>query len=154
MVDAAPRAATLPRRGEGEHVNETLVELAKSVAFVAFMIAVAAWARIARPVSPLDEARARTLLAGEFPDRSVDFLWIAGDGAGVIARSGEDALVLYRLGDSWVARAMPWRLALVAPVVRGKVLLKLRDPAAPMARLAVSGVSPWPPETPGEALAA
>jgi len=72
----------------------------------------------------------------------------------VIARSGEDALVLYRLGDSWVARAMPWRLALVAPVVRGKVLLKLRDPAAPMARLAVSGVSPWPPETPGEALAA
>jgi len=58
LVDAAPRAATLPRRGEGEHVNETLVELAKSVAFVAFMIAVAAWARIARPVSPLDE-RAR-----------------------------------------------------------------------------------------------
>ncbi len=130
------------------------MQLAVSAALVAFMIAVAGWARIARPVAPLDEDSARELLAGEFPDRAVDFLWIAGDGAGVIGRSGEEALVLYRLGDSWVARSMPWRLALVAPVVRGKVLLKLRDPAAPMARLAISGVSPWPPEARDEALAA
>jgi hypothetical protein len=135
-------------------VNETLVKLAVSAGLVALMIAVAAWARIARPVAPLDDAGARRLLAGEFPDRAIDFLWIAGDGAGVIGRSSDEALILYRLGDSWVARAMPWRLALVAPVVRGKVLLKLRDPAAPIARLAVSGVSPWPPQTPGEALAA
>lgn len=118
------------------------------------MIAVAGWARIGRPVAPLDEAAARTLLAGEFPDVAPGYLWIAGDGAGVIARAGEDALVAYRLGDSWVARTMSWRLALLAPVRRGKVLLKLRDPAAPIARLAVSGVSPWPPETPEEVMAA
>lgn len=135
-------------------MNATLVQLAVSGALVALMIVVAGWARIARPVAPLDEATARTLLAGEFPDLDPDYLWIAGDGAGVIARAGEDALVVYRLGDSWVARAMPWRLALIAPVVRGKVLLKLRDPAAPMARLTVSGVNPWPPEHPEEALAA
>jgi len=135
-------------------VNATLIQLTVSALLVAFMILVAGLARIARPVAPLDEASARALLAGEFPDRAPDYLWIAGDGAGVIARAGQDALVVYRLGDSWVARSMPWKLALLAPVRRGKVLLKLRDPAAPMARLTVSGVTPWPPESAEEALAA
>ena len=131
-----------------------LLQLTVSALLVAFMILVAGLARIARPVAPLDEASARSLLAGEFPDLSPGYLWLAGDGAGAIARAGEDALVVYRLGDSWVARTMPWRLALLAPVVRGRVLLKLRDPAAPMARLAVSGISPWPPENAEESLAA
>lgn len=135
-------------------MNAILLQLAASAVLVAFMILVAGLARIARPVAPLDEASARTLLAGEFPDLSPDYLWLAGDGAGVIARAGEDALVAFRLGDSWVARTMPWRQALRAPVKRGKVLLKLRDPAAPLARLAVSGVNPWPPENPQGALAA
>jgi HAMP domain-containing protein len=135
-------------------VNETLLRLAVSALLVAVMIGVAAWARIARPVAPLDEAAARELMAGEFPDLSPDYVWIAGDGAGAIGRAGDTALVIYRLGDSWVARSMPWRLALVAPVKRGRVLLKLRDPAAPMARLAVSGVTPWPPEFQSEELAA
>ncbi len=135
-------------------MNETLIKLAVSAGFVVFMIAVAGLARIARPIAPLDEVSARALLAAEFPDLTPDLLWIAGDGAGVIGRAGADALVVYRLGDSWVARTMPWRLALVAPVRRGRVLLKLRDPAAPMARLAVSGVTPWPPENAQEAQAA
>jgi hypothetical protein len=135
-------------------VNETLLRLAVSALLVAAMIGVAAWARIARPVAPLDEASARDLLAGEFPGLSPDYVWIAGDGAGVIARAGDAALVVYRLGDSWVARSMSWRLALQAPVKRGRVLLKLRDPAAPMARLMVSGVQPWPPEFQSEELAA
>lgn len=135
-------------------MNATLIQLSVSAALVAFMILVAGLARIARPVAPLDDASARTLLTGEFPDLSPDYLWIAGDGAGLIARAGEDALVVYRLGDSWVSRTMPWRLALMAPVRRGKVLLKLRDPAAPLAKLTVSGVNPWPPELTPEALAA
>jgi hypothetical protein len=135
-------------------VNATLIQLTVSALLVGFMILVAGLARIARPVAPLDEASARTLLASEFPDLTPDYLWVAGDGAGVIARAGQEALVVYRLGDSWVARTMPWRLALLAPVRRGKVLLKLRDPAAPLARLTVSGVNPWPPETSEEALAA
>lgn len=130
------------------------MKLAVSAGLVALMIAVAGWARIARPVAPLDDAAARALLAGEFPDASPGYLWIAGDGAGVIARAGQQALIIYRLGDSWVARTMPWKAALQAPVRRGRVLLKLRDPAAPMARLVVSGVNPWPPQQSEEALAA
>ena len=153
MVDGRLRATTLPA-GEEAHVNDQLLKLAMSAGFVIFMIIVAGLARIARPVAPLDESSARDLLAAEFPDRAPGYLWIAGDGAGVIAQAGADALVLYRLGDSWVARTMPWRLAMRAPVKRGRVLLKLRDPAAPMARLAVSGVAPWPPEQAEEAQAA
>lgn len=133
-------------------MNELYV-LAGSAAAVALMVAFAGLARIARPVAPLGEASARALLAAEFPDHSPDFLWIAGDAAGAVARAGETALILYRLGDSWVARSMPWRLALAAPVKHGRVQLKLRDPAAPMAKLAVSGVNPWPPAPHQEAVA-
>lgn len=135
-------------------MNEQLLKLAISAGFVVFMIIAAGLARIARPVAPLDESTARALLAAEFPDRTPDLLWIAGDGAGAVGRAGAEALVVYRLGDGWVARTMSWRTALGAPVKRGKVLLKLRDPAAPMARLAVSGVNPWPPHQAEEALAA
>ncbi len=126
-------------------VTELYILLGSAVA-VGLMVAVAAWARIARPTAPLDQAGAFALLAAEFPDHRPDFAWIAADGAGVIARDGETALVLYRLGDSWVARSLRWRDALNARVVRGTVRLKLRDPAAPVAKLAVSGINPWPPE--------
>lgn len=143
-----------PASGEKAIVVEELYVLIGSAVAVALMVAVAAWARIARPTAPLDEASARALLASEFPDHEPGFFWIAADGAGVVARDGEQALVLYRLGDSWVARALRWEDALAAPVIRGSVRLKLRDPAAPMAKLAVSGVNPWPPEGNDEAIAA
>lgn len=133
---------------------EDLYILMGSAVAVAMMVAVAAWARIARPVAPLDEASARAMLADEFPDHAPDRLWIAADGCGVIARDGDRALVLFRLGDSWVARSLVWDDAIKAPVRGGKVRLRLRDPAAPVAALAVSGVNPWPPQHDNEAIAA
>lgn len=133
---------------------EDLYILIGSAVAVALMVAVAAWARIARPVAPLDADAAAALLASEFPDHSPGYTWVAADGEGVIARDGDLALVLFRLGDSWVARTLRWDDALKSPVRGGKVRLKLRDPAAPTARLAVSGVNPWPPEQSDEALAA
>lgn len=110
------------------------------------MVAVAAWARIGRPVAPLDTIAARALLAIDYPDLVPDVIWISADGAGAVARAGKDALVLYRLGDSWVTRHMAWDKALASPIRGGRVRLKLSDPSAPMARLAVSGINPWPPE--------
>ena len=62
LVDAAPRRTTL-RAGEEAHVNAQLLQFAVSALLVVVMIAVAGWARIGRPVAPLDEASARTLLA-------------------------------------------------------------------------------------------
>jgi len=126
--------------------NPLLLQFGGSAVAVALMVAIAAWARISRPVSQLDPSMARTLLAVDYPDLTPDVVWISADGAGAIARAGKDALILYRLGDSWVTRHMPWEKALSAPIRSGCIRLKLSDPSAPLARLAVSGINPWPPE--------
>jgi len=65
-----------------------LFQLAGSTVAVGALVALAAWAKIARPAGPLDEVRARTLLAEEFPGRILDGLWVATDGAGALAKSG------------------------------------------------------------------
>ena len=104
-----------------------LIQLFGSAAAVALLVGLAAWARIARPTPPLDPAGARVLLADEFPDQAVEALWIAADGAGAVARSGDLALVLWRKGDGYVARAAPWAKALDAAVEDGRVRLRLAD---------------------------
>lgn len=119
--------------------------LAGSFVAVALMVAIAAWARIPRPSGPLDADAARTLLAAEFPDDAFDAPWVAADGGGAIARSGDRALVVYRLGDSWVARSLAWDRALAAPQRGGRLHVRLGDIAAPTAKLAVSATNPWPP---------
>lgn len=133
-------------------MNPLLLQLGGSAVAVGLMVAIAAWAKIGRPAPPLDTTAARALLAVDYPDQVPDVVWVSADGAGAIARAGQDALVLYRLGDSWVTRNMPWSKALAAPIRGGRVRLKLGDPSAPMARLAVSGINPWPPEGLKEAL--
>lgn len=118
-----------------------LIQLVGSATAVALLVGLAAWASIARPTPPLDAQAARALLADEFPDDSVDALWIAADGAGAVARSGELALVLWRKGDGYVARTAPWADARAATVEGGRLKLRLAD-ASP--RLAVSDGA-WPP---------
>jgi len=118
-----------------------LIQLAGSATAVTLLVALAAWARIARPTPPLDAASARALLAQEFPDDPVDAVWIAADGAGLVARSGEMALVLWRKGDGYVARAAPWTQVLAARARDGRLRLNLGD-AAP--RLSLRDGA-WPP---------
>jgi hypothetical protein len=68
----------------------------------------------------------------EFPDDRIEALWIAADGAGLVARSGDRALVAWRKGDGYVARDLPWAAALAATVAHGRVRLKTgRRRAAP-----------------------
>ena len=118
-----------------------LIQLAGSVTAIAVLVGLAAWARIARVTPPLDVAGARALLAEEFPDEPVDAVWIAADGTGVVARSGDQALVLWRKGDGYVARDTLWSQAAKAAVVDGRVRLKLGDGSP---RLALSDGA-WPP---------
>jgi hypothetical protein len=81
------------------------------------------------------------LLAEEFPDDPVDAVWIAADGAGLVARSGQTALVLWRKGDGYVARDLPWTARRWRqPTKGGRLRLALAD--APPAR--VNG-EVWPP---------
>lgn len=127
-------------------MNGLLIQLIGSAVAVAAMVGLAAWARIPRPTEPLEEMSARDLIDTDYPGYPVDAVWIAADGKGAIARSGDHALVLARLGDSWVTRDMPWAAALGAPIRGGRVRLRTTDPAAPRLSLAVSGVTPWPPQ--------
>jgi hypothetical protein len=118
-----------------------LIQLFGSAMAVGLLVAVAAWARIARQTPPLDDGRARALLAVEFPDEPVEALWIAADGAGLVARSSDRALVAWRKGDGYVARDMAWTAALAARADRGFLILKTAD-AAP--RLVLKDGA-WPP---------
>jgi hypothetical protein len=119
------------------------IQIAASAAAVAVMVGIAAWAKIARPTPPLDEARARALLALEFPGRSLDGVWLAADGCGALAKSGAMALVLCQMGDGYVARQVPWAQALAASFKGGRITLDLADVGAPKAVLTMAA---WPPE--------
>ena len=106
------------------------VQLAASAAAVGVLVALAAWAKIAKPVGPLDEAKARALLAEEFPERTVDALWVASDGVGALAKSGGMALVICQVGDGFAARQIPWAQAVAASFRNGKLSVDLADIAA------------------------
>ena len=121
-----------------------LIQLAISAIAVALMVGLAAWMTHGRGAPPLDEAEARRWLADEFPDLAIDGLWLATDGKGAVARSGEQALVLSRMGDGYAARRLPWAKACAAAVKDGRVRLALSDPGAPGAVLAFAA---WPPPT-------
>lgn len=127
-------------------LNGALIQLIGSAVAVATMVGVAAWLGVPRKGLVLDEAAARRILAVEYPDHAIDWLWLAADGRGALAGSGDLALVLGPLGDSWVGRDLPLAKALASPVVRGKVRLKFPDVGAPRIALAVSGIHPWPPQ--------
>lgn len=119
------------------------VQLALSGAAVAILVGLAAWAKIAKPAGPLDEARARTLFEDEFPGRRLDAVWVASDGAGALARSGGLALVLCQVGDGFAARQIPWAQAISASFRNGKLCVDLADIAAPRATLSLPS---WPPK--------
>lgn len=122
-----------------------LIQLAGSAAAVMVLVAIAAWAKIAKPMPPLSDARARVLMAVEFPGKPLDGLWVAVDGRGALARSGPAALVLCEVGDGYVARSIPWAQALSASFRDGVLKLDLADVSAPNARLSFLS---WPPMDP------
>ena len=119
------------------------VQLALSAGAVGVLVAIAAWAKIAKPVGPLDDHKARALLAEEFPSRTIDAVWIASDGAGALAKSGALALVICRVGDGFAARQIPWGQAVSATFKNGKLSVNLSDIAAPTATISLPS---WPPK--------
>lgn len=120
-----------------------LIQTALSGVAVLVLVGLAAWAKIAKPMSPLDDGRAARLLAEEFPGRRLDQVWVAVDGRGALARSGASALILCEVGDHYVARNIPWAQAVQSTFRDGVLKLDLSDVAAPQARLALQS---WPPQ--------
>lgn len=119
-----------------------LIQLGGSIVAVVLLVGLAAWLGVARATPPLDAGSARALLAQEFPDHRPDAVWIAADGAAVIARDGALALVLYRRGDGYVARDLPWSTVAALKPTQGRLNLRLID-ARPV--LAVNDDA-WPPK--------
>ena len=120
-----------------------LIQLAASATAVGLMIGLAAWATRGRGAPPLDEATARRWLADEFPGREVEALWVATDGQGALAKSGDRALILTRMGDGYAARQIDWAKAMAAQPKNGRIRLALSDVTAPRAVLALPA---WPPK--------
>lgn len=120
-----------------------LIQFTGSMTAVAILVALAAMARIGRPSPGLDEARARTLLGEDFPDRNIDQLWIAREGRGALARSGACALILIQVGDGYAARRLSWGQASSAMFRNGRLNIRLDEMAAPRAVLAFDN---WPPK--------
>jgi hypothetical protein len=120
-----------------------LIQFAVSALAVALMVGIAAWATRGRGGPPLDEGTARAWLADEFPDRPVDGLWLAADGLGAVAKSGDAALVLSRMGSGYVARKVAWTQAAAANPKDGRIRIAFADVAAPGAVLAMPA---WPPK--------
>ena len=120
------------------------LQFAATFAAVALLVGLAAWAKMAKPMTPLDEARVLKLLAEQFPGRVVERVWVAVDGRGALAKSGAAALVLCEVGDGYVARHIPWAQAVSSSFRDGVVKLDLSDVAAPNARIALQS---WPPST-------
>ena len=118
-------------------------QLAASGIAVALLVGLVAWAKIAKPAGPLDDAKARTLLALEFPDRTLDAVWVASNGMGALAKSGGLALVLCQVGDGFAARQLPWAQALSASFRDGLLSVDLADISAPRMVLALPA---WPPK--------
>ncbi|MDO8900482.1 MAG: hypothetical protein Q7V15_03925 [Phenylobacterium sp.] len=119
-----------------------LIQFTGSMAAVAVLVGLAAWARIGRPAPGLDEARARDLLGEDFPEQRIDQLWIAREGKGALARSGACALVLVQVGDGYAARRLSWCQATSAMFKNGLLDIRLGEVAAPRAVLAFDN---WPP---------
>jgi hypothetical protein len=123
--------------------QEFYVQLAASTLAIGLLVALAAWAKIAKPAGPLDEAKAREMLAAEFPTRRLDAVWVATDGNGALARSQGLALVICRMGDGFAARQIPWAQAISASFRNGVLCVDLADVAAPKAILSLPA---WPPK--------
>ena len=123
-------------------MGQFIAQFAGSLAGVMVLVALAAWARIPKPTSPLGEGRARELLAEEFPDQPIEAIYLADDGRGAIARSGSIALVLAQAGDGYFARTLGWTTATGTPRTGKRLRLVFDDVAAPQAQLLFSF---WPP---------
>jgi hypothetical protein len=128
-----------------------LVQSAASLVAVTLLVGLAAWARIGRPCPPLDDERARSLLAEEFPDDRPTAVWIAADGQGAIGRAGDKALILFRIGDVYVARSAPWARLAAAKADGDQVRLGFGEIGAPAARFKLGAGAAWPPVMEGMA---
>jgi len=122
-----------------------LIKTAASAVAIALLVALAAWAKIARPTPDLDEAAVRDLLAFEAPGAHLEAVWISADARSAVVRAGEQAFIVYRLGDGYVARSAPWTALANATSDSGAIDLRFAGVGGPGARFRLGEGVAWPP---------
>jgi hypothetical protein len=122
-----------------------LLQTGASLVAIALLVALAAWAKIARPTPPLDEAVIADLLAFEAPGAPIDGVWFAADRRGAIVRSASQALLIYLAGDGYITRSIPWSEAANTAPAGGVLAFRLADVGAPKASFALGDGESWPP---------
>ena len=110
------------------------------------ILAALAWKLgVGRHPGALSEDHARALLVNEFPSTSIGRIWLAADGRSALARSGEEALIVYAIGDGHVVRAAPWASIASAKAKGERRLVTLNDRSAPRAAFRLGEGAVWPP---------
>lgn len=119
-------------------------QLIASGAAIGVIVAVVAWAKIAREWRPLDAESAAALFRYEFDCDRISELWLSADGEAAVAHAGAWALVAWRVGDGWRLRKVAFARLSAARAQGGRVRLRLDDPATPPISFTV-GEGAWPP---------
>lgn len=114
-------------------------QFAVSAIAIVVLALVAWWARIPRKVEPLTEASARALIADELPDLRVDRVWVDAAGDTAVAKAGGEGVVLFRVGDSYAVREMPWTQVSRCRLAKGAAVFRFDDPGCPSAAFRLAG---------------
>ncbi len=122
-----------------------MIQTAASAAAILILAALAWKFGVARHPAALTEDRARALLSEEFPGAVFGPLWLAHDGQAALARSGEEALIVYTVGDGHLARTLPWSILVAGKVKGGRVLVRVPDRTAPRVDFTIQPGAVWPP---------
>ena len=119
-----------------------IIQFSVSAAAI-IVLALVAWsARIPRKVGPLDDASARAVIGEELPDLTIDRVWVDAAGETAVARAGDEGVVLFRVGDGFAVRNLPWADVARPKLAKGKALFRFDDPGAPGAAFKLSGDKP------------
>ena len=116
-----------------------LIQFAVSATAIVILALVARWARIPRKVEPLTEASARALIAEELPGVRIDRVWVDAAGETAVAKAGGEGVVLFRVGDSYAVREMPWADVARCRPAKGAAVFRFNDPGCPSAAFRLAG---------------
>ena len=122
-----------------------LIQTAASAVAILALAALAWKFGVGRHPTALSEAEARAIMAEELPSMAIGRIWLAADGRAALARSGDEALILYAVGDGHIARTAPWTSLAASQVKKGRVLVALADRSAPRASFTIGDGGAWPP---------
>ncbi|HEX6865754.1 MAG TPA: hypothetical protein VF122_00840 [Caulobacteraceae bacterium] len=110
-----------------------LIQFVGSAIAIAVLTLIAAWARIPRATPKLDDASARAIIAEDEPDLALDHVWVDAAGLTAVAKAGAEGVVLFRVGDGFAVRTMPWAEVASAAASGDRAVIAFHDPGAPKA---------------------